>query len=461
MDPATCREAHIARDARFDGVFYLAVKTTGIYCRPVCPARIPSEHNVRYYSNTAQAARDGYRPCLRCRPESAPGSPAWLGTQTTLNRALSLIQSGALNRESLPQLAERLGVGDRYLRKLFQQSLGVSPSAVALNQRLLFAKKLLAETCMPMSEVAFAAGFGSVRRFNSAVKSQFNLAPTALRRQSAIGTVSELRLTLHYRPPYDWEGVLNYFSRHAIAGVESISDTGYRRTLSLGPDHEYLEVRPISDQHALQLSIQSSRPEWLMPIVANVRRMFDLDANPAVIARFFNQDPDMARLLARCPGIRSPGTWSLFESAFRTIVGQQVSTQAARTLLGSIIDAAGRSGEFGGFASPAKLASLPDGCYRMPQRRRECLRALCRLASERGDLLCVEEISALPGVGPWSRAMIAMRGAGRPDVFPCTDLGLLNAWQRLQCDGLLAKRSVRWRPWGAYAANLLWRSLET
>ncbi len=284
LDPEVCRRARVSRDARFDGEFYLAVRTTGIYCRPICPARAPAEKNVRYFRSAALAAQAGFRPCLRCRPESAPNSPAWNGSSTTVQRALQLLSQGALNEGSLADLALRLGVGERYLRKLFQRELGVSPQALALNQRLLFAKKLLAETTLPVTDVAFAAGFGSVRRFNSAVQKQFRLPPSALRGRRSVTTASaNIELQLHYRPPYDWEGVADFFTRHAIAGVEFVTPRSYRRNITLGGASGSFEVSPMAGKDALRLELQLADHSLLLPIVTRVRRMFDLDANPAAI----------------------------------------------------------------------------------------------------------------------------------------------------------------------------------
>ena len=456
LDPETCRRARLARDPRFDGEFFLAVRTTGIYCRPVCPARPPAENNVSYYRSAAQAARDGYRPCLRCRPESAPNSPAWNGTSTTVARALELIRGGALNGSTGPVLAARLGVGERYLRKLFERELGVSPAALALNQRLLFAKKLLAETAMPMTDVAFAAGFSSVRRFNSAVKSHFRMAPGALRRHSRTeATGSRIRLQLQYRPPYDWDGVLGFFARHAVAGVESVGGDSFNRHIAHGGTRGHMRVSHLPDRNALQLELDLAEPHLLMSVVANVRRMFDLDANPSAIAAVLRRDELLRTLADRAPGVRAPGHWSLFESAVRAIVGQQVSTTAARGILGRLAAASGEAV----FPRAQALAALDDSHFPMPAARRDTLRALCRLAQEHDDEPPLEKLAGLRGVGPWTLAMVAMRGAGDPDAMPLTDLGIIKAWRAPGESLALAQRAPRWAPWRSYAANLLWRSL--
>ncbi len=460
LDAETCRRARLARDSRFDGEFFLAVRTTGIYCRPVCPARSPAEKNVSYYRLASQAAAAGYRPCLRCRPESAPGSPAWRGSATTVQRALGLIREGALIEGDLEQLAARLGVGERYLRKLFQRELGVSPQAVALNQRLLFAKKLLAETDMPLTEVAFAAGFGSVRRFNSAVREQFQLTPGQLRgRRRGRESTGAISLQLHYRPPYDWDGVIDFFSRHALEGVEEASADSYRRRVRLGAEDVTVTISPTKGRDALTLDVSGAEQRHLLPLVARIRRMFDLDANPAVIGQALGQDPHLASLWRRTPGIRSPGYWSLFEAAVRAIVGQQVSTVAARSICARLArDCA--DGESLLFPTAARLAVLPDSAFPMPGRRRNTLQSLCLAFRERETELDLDALGDLRGVGPWTVAMVAMRGAGHPDQLPASDLGLVKAWRALGATTDLHQQSANWRPWRAYAANLLWRSLS-
>jgi AraC family transcriptional regulator of adaptative response / DNA-3-methyladenine glycosylase II len=460
-NPDICRQARLARDPRFDGEFFLAVRTTGIYCRPICPARPPAEKNVSYYRSSAQAARDGYRPCLRCRPESAPNSPAWQGTATTVQRALQLIQLGALNTGTLAQLAERLGIGERYLRKLFERELGVSPQAIALNQRLLFARKLLAETDMAVTDIAFAAGFGSVRRFNSAIKTQFRQTPGDLRRRTGRAAAGDrIRLQLQYRPPYDWEGVLNFFKRHAVAGVEAVDDRGYHRNLSLAGRPATIAVRPVSGRHALELELHAEDHSLLMPVVASVRRMFDLDANPGAIAQTLGRDPALAPSLRAYPGIRAPGSWSLYESAIRAIIGQQVSTVAARSICGRLAAATSVDPGHKVFPPASALAALDNSHFPMPGRRRDTLRQLCSQFAGREDTLDLTALAAIKGVGPWTVAMVAMRGAGDPDAFPTRDLGLEKAWQEAAAGAdTLPSHALQWRPWRSYAANLLWRSL--
>ena len=473
LDPQVCRRARLARDPRFDGEFFLAVKTTGIYCRPVCPARPPLESNVRYFRTAAEAAHAGYRPCLRCRPESAPQSPAWLGTDTTLRRALTLIQAGFLNEHSLGRLAARLGVGERYLRKLFQQKLGVAPSTVAQTHRLHFAQKLLLETSLPITQVAFASGFGSLRRFNSATRAAFGCPAGELRRRpEATGGGAGIGLTLTYRPPIDWQGLASFFARHAVQGIESVE--GHIFSRSLRTQHGIALVRmalaPHEAPNALRLNLELSDNRDLMPTVALLRRMFDTDAQPAEIADAMARDATLGGLLKRYPGIRSPVFASPFEACVRAVLGQQVSTLAARRLCADMTAAADERIAFKGdatlvFPGPDSLAALPDRVLRMPRSRQRTLRAVCECftRTDTGDAEGVlRDLTAIKGIGPWTLAMVAMRGFGNPDCFPASDLGLVKAAQAVgTCSrAALEKQSVSWQPWRSYAANLLWRSLS-
>ena len=460
LDPAICQQARLARDPRFDGEFFLAVTSTGIYCRPVCPARPPAERNVRYYRHAAQAAQNGFRPCLRCRPESAPGSPAWQGSNTTVQRALALIREGALNGEgSLAQLASRLGVGERYLRKLFQRELGLSPLAVAQNHRLHMAKLLLAETTLPLTEVALAAGFSSVRRFNSAIKAAFATTPGKLRRYASTAS-DTIELALHYRPPYDWNGVIGLLSRHAVPGVEHVTANSYSRNILIAGQPGRFTITPIAGKNALQLSLRLTTFVELMPLVARVRRMFDLDANPAVIAASLGRSSKLGDLTSQRPGLRMPGFWSAEEATVRAIVGQQVSTAAARSICGRFAAACAADNSAQIFPRAHQIAALPDSQFPMPASRRDTLRGFAELQSEQSDEVNLDALASLRGIGPWTTSIAAMRGLGQPDCFPASDLGLIKAWEHLGYEkSALKVQSDSWRPWRSYAANLLWRSL--
>jgi AraC family transcriptional regulator of adaptative response / DNA-3-methyladenine glycosylase II len=472
LDPNSCRQARLSRDPRFDGLFFLAVTSTGIYCRPICPARPPRESNVRYFRTAAEAAQQGFRPCLRCRPESAPHSPAWRGTSTTVGRALQLIQEGYLNEQPLSRLAERLGVGERYLRKLFEQQLGVTPSVVAQTQRLHFAQKLLLETAMPITDVAHASGYGSIRRFNSATRKNFGCAAGELRRRPNAGVLnSGITLELNYRPPYDWEGVLGFFRRHTVTGLEDTRDGVYRRNLRTESGCARLRVSPHPDKPALLLNLSMPDTAGLVTIVATVRRMFDLDAQPADVSAGLAGDPIFANLLQRYPGIRAPANASVFEACVRAVLGQQVSTEAARKLCAKLLFACDsyveQDGErFAVFPGPGELLALPDSALPMPGSRRQTLRAICEYFSTQQNMedpqRVLTELAALKGIGPWTISILSLRGFGHPDSFPASDLGILNACKALEPmdKSTVARRAEDWKPWRSYATNLLWRSLS-
>lgn len=479
LDPSVCQRARAARDPRFDGEFFVAVTSTGIYCRPVCPAKLPAERNVRYFRFAAQAADAGFRPCLRCRPETAPRSPAWMGSTTTVARALRLITEGALDGDgSVTGLAGRLGVGARYLNKLFQRELGVSPTSIAGNQRLLLARQLIVETQLPLTDIAFASGFSSVRRFNSAIRDAFASAPGALRRRSAAhalghNAAGRIRLELRYRPPYDWNGVLAFFARHAVEGVESVQGDSYTRCIDTHQGIGHLRLSPLHPRSALQLELTVPAGTPLLPIVSRVRRFCDLDANPAAIAAVLCEDTVLAPLLTRSPGVRCPGYWDAGEAAVRAVVGQQISTAGARSICAALVrelvresahagNDACESGVTAPFPRPEALLSLGDEHFPMPTRRRETLRAVARACLDNDDACIPEQLLALKGIGPWTAEMVALRGWGHPDAFPASDLGLLQAWEALgkqRNPTSLARHAERWRPYRGYAANLLWRSL--
>ena len=467
LDPAICRQAHLSRDPRFDGQFFLAVTSTGIYCRPICPARPAKESNVRYFASAAAAAEGGFRPCLRCRPESAPLSPAWQGTSTTLHRALKLIAEGALNQQSVAELGARLGVGERYLRKLFSQQLGVSPAAVARTQRLHFAQKLLKETGLSISEIAYASGFGSLRSCNAAFRQQLGCTPGSLRRTGERGATASLKLELSFRPPYDWSGVLAFFGRHAVDGIESVNSNSYCRNFVSDGRVCTLRVSLHPRRNLLILKPGAAAAADLMPLVARVRRMFDLDASPADVDQALAASPRLAQLACRFPGLRCPGHWSMFEAAVRAVVGQQISVSAARGVLAKLVAAATPDGA-AIFPKPQQILALSDAQLPMPVKRKATLRAVCSYFAARdtdhdtdNDTDPRHHLLTIPGIGPWTVGMLGIRGLGDPDVFPDGDLILRRAYDP---EGKLNLRELRaelenCKPWRSYAANLLWRSL--
>jgi len=473
LDRRTCDRARRSRDARFDGRFFIAVTSTGVYCRPICPARAPKDEHIRYLPTAAAAEAAGFRPCLRCRPEASPGTPAWLGTSSVVSRALRLIGDGALDDEGVDALADRLGMTARHLRRLFLQHLGATPLEVAQTRRLHFAKKLLDETTLPIGQVAFASGFGSVRRFNDHILRTYARTPTELRRlarQHVAGAAGCYRFRLAFRPPYDWDAVLAFLRARATPGVESVDASRYRRSITVDDAHGVIEVSRLESGTALCLEVRFPDPRALLSIVERVRRVFDLGADPAVIGEHLGADPLLRRPIARHPGIRVPGAWDGFELAVRAILGQQISVRAATTLAGRIASMFGAPvADAGGigrlFPTPARLAAAAVERAGVMPARAEAIRALARAVAD-GNLTlgpCIDgratiaALAALPGIGDWTAEYIAMRALGEPDAFPRGDLVL-----RRMAGGLTAReldrRSDAWRPWRAYAVLLLWQT---
>ncbi|MBB1625832.1 bifunctional transcriptional activator/DNA repair enzyme AdaA, partial [Achromobacter sp. UMC71] len=318
LDHDACYSAIQVRDARYDGRFFTAVKTTGIYCRPVCPARTPLSRNVVFYPTAAAAQEAGFHPCLRCRPETAPAAGPIRDLPDSVSRALAQIELGALDDAGIDALAARLGVGERQLRRQFRQHLGASPIAVAQTRRVLLAKQLIHETRLPMAEIAFAAGFGSIRRFNEIFLDLFGRAPGDLRRSSqpdlSAGPQGEIKLLLRYRPPYDWHSMLAFLRARAIPGIERVTDNSYTRSISLDGSQGTVRVEP-GPGHALQATVRFPRLQALPTIIARLRRVFDLSSDPAALAAQLAHDPVMATLTATRPGLRVPGAWDGFELA--------------------------------------------------------------------------------------------------------------------------------------------------
>jgi AraC family transcriptional regulator of adaptative response / DNA-3-methyladenine glycosylase II len=477
LDPRTCYRALRTRDARFDGRFFTAVRSTGVFCRPICPAPAPRFENCTFVPSAAAAREQGYRPCLRCRPEASPGTAVWLGTSAAVTRALRLIADGALDRGSVDDLASRLGLGGRHLRRLFLKHLGAPPLAVAQTQRVLFAKKLIDETGLPMTEIAAAAGFSSIRRFNDAVRSAYDRSPRELRRAAAEAPDrTALRLRLSYRPPLDWETLAGYLAVRATPGVESVRDGVYRRTIRIGDDHGWIAVRPVAGRDCLVVETHLPRWRGLPQVVERVRRIFDLNAEPREIAEHLARDPRLRVIVLRRPGVRVPGAWDGFELAVRAILGQQVSVKGATTTAGRLARAYGEP--LPGNARPAGLDLLfprPQALARagmervgLTRAKANAIRALSRAVAA-GELVLdaagdpeetVGKLRRLPGIGDWTAQYVAMRALDCPDAFPANDLGLRQAL-RNGSDRLPRGREVealaeRWKPWRAYAAVILW-----
>ena len=477
LDDDACYRALLARDARFDGVFFTGVTTTGIYCRPVCTARTPGRDRCRFFTSAALAEQAGFRPCLKCRPELAPGHAPVDRAGTVARAAAARIEAGALaGSGSLEELAASLGLSSRQLRRAVRKELGVSPVELAQTNRLLLAKRLIAETQLPMVQVAFAAGFDSVRRFNALFRNHYRLTPSELRRARSSAVDGDcLRLVLAYRPPLAWEAMLRFLEARAIAGVECVSGSAYLRTIAVGDHRGWLKVAPVADRNLLAVELSTALAPALPPVLARLRNLFDLDARPDVIAGHLALDPMLRTSVKRQPGLRVPGAFEGFELGLRAIVGQQVSVRGASTLAGRIAERFGEaietplpclnrltpSAESIAGARSATLAGLG-----LPAARAESLRNLARVVARRElDLepgvdptAIIERLVQLPGIGPWTAEYIAMRALRWPDAWPAGDLGLLKA-ARLKSARALEQAAERWRPWRAYGAMHLWESL--
>lgn len=478
MDDDTCYRALTARDARFDGLFFVGVKSTGIYCRPVCTAKTPGRSRCRFFRIAALAEQAGFRPCLRCRPELAPGLSPIENARSVANAAAVRIETGCLNNgNSLEELAADLGLSSRQLRRSVRQEFGVSPVELAQTNRLLLAKRLIAETRLPMTQVAFAAGFESVRRFNALFLSHYRLPPSALR-SSAEKSVSAdcLRLTLAYRPPFAWVALLRFLSARAIPGVEQVRNGCYERTVGSGEHRGWLRVFPVAGRNQLSVELSTSLAPALPLILVRLRNLFDLDARPDVIDGQLARDSRLASLIEMHPGLRVPGVFDPFELCLRAVLGQQVTVRGASTLAGRAAEKLGEPIEtpWAGLnritpgaqviaaASSSSLSKLG-----LPIARAESLQNLAKVIARREiDLEApldpteiILRLQALPGIGPWTAEYIAMRALHWPDAFPTSDLGLkktLGIRSAKEIDAL----AEHWRPWRSYAAMHLWESLR-
>jgi AraC family transcriptional regulator of adaptative response / DNA-3-methyladenine glycosylase II len=464
----------MSRDPRFDGKFFTGVRSTRIYCRSICPVPTVKEKNVRYFPTSAAATEAGYRPCLRCRPESSPGTPAWLGTSNTVSRALCLIGENGLEEGGMEGLADRLGVGSRHLRRLFMRHLGAPPSVVAQTRRLHFAKKLLDETSLSMTNIAIASGFGSARRFNAAIRKTYRRTPTQIRslmRLKTVQPVNQYLFHLRFRPPYHWKGMLAFLAARAIPGVEVVDEkTGtYRRSISRNGQHGWFEVALEKGNDSLALRLEFADPHELFPIVERIRSLFDLNADFGAIAKALCTDAELAKRIRAEPGLRVPGCWNGFELATRAILGQQITVKGATTLAGRLAQSFGRQFSDGAdglthlFPVPEDLVDARLENIGLTGSRAETVRALARAvrdgrirfdrAAESDAVLA--RLREIPGIGDWTAQYVAMRALGEPDVMPSGDLGLLRALN-LKTSRELEKRAEAWRPWRSYASMYLW-----
>lgn len=480
LDRDVCYRALKTRDTRFDGRFFTGVVSTGIYCRPICPARTPKLENCIFLPSAGAAHQMGFRPCLRCRPEVAPGLAGWRGSANTVSRALGLIAEGGFDEGGADALADRLGVGARHLRRLFDRHVGASPVSVAQAHRLLFAKKLVTETTLGMTEIALASGFGSIRRFNDAFQHAYGRAPSALRRtrKPESDGASGLVLKLPFTPPYDWEAILGFLSARAIPRVEVVIAGSYRRTFAFEGVSGSLEVRRARGEDCLIATIRMTDVARLGAVMARVRRLFDLDADIRAIDEQLAQDPLLAKLVRARPGLRVPGAWDPFELAVRAVLGQQVSVKAARTFAARLAALAGEPavGAAPGdpdlvFPSAEVVARAELASIGLTRTRTATLSALAAAAAADPTLLrardsleaTVAALCELPGIGPWSAQYVAMRALREPDAFPTGDLGLLRALSTSSgrpTPAAMEKRAEAWRPWRSYAAMRLWTQAD-
>lgn len=471
MDFEARLRAVASRDSRFDGVFYTAVTSTGIYCRPSCPAMTPRRENTRFYPSAAAAREAGFRACKRCRPDATPGSPAWDIRADAVARAMRLIADGVVERDGVEGLAHRVGYSARQLERLLRDEVGAGPLAIAVSLRTQTARTLVEATSLPLGEVAYAAGFGSVRTFNDAMRTAYAATPSELRgrgrgaRAGAAAGLTPVELRLPYREPFEPSNVFGHLIATAIPGVEEWRDGRFRRTLRLPRGHGIAELAPAPGHIAARIWLADHRD--LAPAVQRCRRLLDLDSDPVAVGEALASDPALAPWVARAPGRRVPRCTDEEELALRVVLGQQISTAAARTHAARLVAGLGDpvADPSGGlthlFPTPAALAEAPLDELRMPATRVRTVRALAQaLASGTVDLSpgadrgeARASLAAIPGIGAWTIEVVAMRGLGDPDALPVTDLGVRKALRTL---GLTPAHADAWRPWRSYAVQYLW-----
>lgn len=476
-----CHRAVQSKDARFDGWFVTAVLTTKIYCRPSCPVRPPYARNMRFYPTAAAAQKAGFRACKRCRPDTSPGSPEWNVRGDVVARAMRLIADGTVDREGVTGLAARLGYTTRQLERLLQGEVGANPLALARAQRSQTARVLIETTELPFGEVAFASGFSSIRQFNDTLRAVCDLTPTALRQRACArlgrteGGTGALSLRLPVRTPFASEGLFGHLAASAVPGIEEVRNGAYRRTLRLPKGNGIVSLAPQADHVQCRVLLDDFRD--LATAIARCRRLLDLDADPEAVVDALGADPDLSVLVSKAPGQRIPRTVDEQELAVRVVLGQQVSIKAARTHVRRIVSAYGQQiTDTNGalthtFPPVEQLADIDPTHLAVPKSRQRSLTALIRALADGRVVLDVgcdwnrarEQLFGLPGIGPWTAEVIAMRGLGDPDAFPATDLGVQLAARQLRLPAEprpLTERSERWRPWRSYATQHLWSALD-
>ena len=477
LDEDRCYKAVKSRDRRFDGKFFTAVKTTGIYCRPVCPAVTPKRKNVVFFVCAAAAEGAGFRPCRRCHPEAAPGTPAWMGTGAIVYRALRYINEGFLDEGSIEELALHMGMGERHLRRLFREHLGTTPVAIAQTRRLHFARNLLTTSSLSITDTAMASGFGSLRRFNTLFKKAFGAPPSQFRKEPKKCTDGLLTYKLPIRLPYDWKSLVAFLRPRAIPGVEKVSTDGstYIRTIDSCKGAGRLVVEgPQKSKDFITAKLALPTIEGAIRAVAKVRRMFDCNSTPAEISMQLSAFDELKALVKKRPGLRLPGAWDPFELTIRAILGQQVTVAAATTISSRLVNEFGQplsqelvsDGLTHLFPTPETLARADLSSIGLPRKRQETINEFARAVSKKELLLdapagvddFVTRFTRIKGIGHWTAHYVALRAFSEPDAFPFSDLGLCKALSLKPKE--LSKLAENWRPWRSYGAVHLWLSLS-
>jgi AraC family transcriptional regulator, regulatory protein of adaptative response / DNA-3-methyladenine glycosylase II len=481
-DAKSCYKALIARDSRFDGLFFVGVTSTGIYCRPICPVKPPKEINCRFYDTAQEAEQAGFRPCLRCRPELAPGNAPVDDSQRIAHLVVQRIEEGVTDeRSALEAMAGEFELSSRQIRRIIRKELGVAPIQLLLTRRLLLAKQLLTETRLPIIDIAFASGFASLRRFNDAFSTRYGMPPTRLRKRAGEDTGSikdpgTSNLQLSYRPPYDWPGILTFLKARELKGVEWVTGNFYARTVHLGDSKGWIKITQVEKKNALMLEFTHSLTPVLPALLNRVRALFDLNARPEKISKHLTRDKVLAPMVKANPGMRVPGAFNGFELGLRAILGQQVTVKSATTIAGRLAASFGEAvvtpfielnrltpapGRIArtGADKLAKLGIINTRCQSILALAQAHISGRLSLdsGSHHNPEATIERLAELPGIGQWTANYIAMRALRWPDAFPKEDIAVRN-----NLGGVTAKQaeemSQAWRPWRSYAVLHIWRN---
>jgi len=477
LDIQQWQQARLARDPRFDGTFYIGVVTTGIFCRPICPARLPKEENIRYLNSASLAIEQGFRPCRRCRPEYSP-TPQQQWPDERIDLCVREINSGFLDSNDVATLARNVDLSERQLRRMFNDIVGVTPTQMADTRRLLLAKQLLCESNLSMTDVALASGYNSVRRFNSAIKSFYHQTPSAIREKKSLavnGNVEHCQIELPHRDDYPWQQVLNFYQQRAIEGMEKIHDHGFSRSLALFDNPIIIRIEKSQKKNALSLTITGAQANQLTRVIAHTRQVLDLNTNHSVVTQWLRKDQLLKKLLKPTDRLALPGAWSAFEYLIRAIIGQQISVKGAKTLTTRIIHKFGEVFDIAGncylqFPSPEILASADLTGLGLTHRRIDTIQQISQahvdgeICTDHNTNLSTlrESLLDIKGIGPWTVDYLLMRGFFQPDIWLDTDLGVINAFKKV--DENINKKHLRlraqdWSPWRSYAVLALWQTL--